>query len=102
MIKAAARVCVALHAPPPAPRPHRIHDREAKYYADGEDAFDMRKPFPGYKEKEKKKGGGGSEAAAAAAPAQQTAAPAASPQQPAAEGGGKSPGGSARKGGKKR
>lgn len=24
---------------------HRIQDREAKYYADGEDAFDMRKTF---------------------------------------------------------
>lgn len=31
----------------------RIHDTEAKYYADGEDAYDMRKHLKGKKAKHK-------------------------------------------------
>lgn len=27
---------------------YQVQEREAKYYADGEDAYDMRKPFAGY------------------------------------------------------
>jgi hypothetical protein len=34
---------LASHAP--ASRPARIHDREAKYYANGEDAYEMRNFF---------------------------------------------------------
>lgn len=51
----------------------RIHDREAKYYANGEDAYEMRKYFkdPKTKKGDKKKGDAAAAEPTSAASAEQ-------------------------------
>jgi hypothetical protein len=49
--------------------PCRIHDREAKYYANGEDAYEMRNYFGKTPPKAAKKGAGAAAAAAVEASA---------------------------------
>lgn len=59
---------------PPFLSPPRVNDRETKYYADGEDAFDMKLPFGGYKDKKHLPGQGSAATAADAAKPSSSAA----------------------------
>ena len=55
--------------PPPHPLLCRVQDVEGKYYANGEDAYEMRKTFASAKQRPAKGGSSGKAPAVADAPA---------------------------------